>query len=313
MSNYTKITNFASKDSGALDANRLIVGTTHDNEYNAISTAIATKADLISPAFTTPNIAVASGTSLTLTSAVSATQYTSTIATGTAPLVVASTTEVANLKAATATLATSATTAISGSGVSFSNTMNGQTSYTNAGLVSISNTGDVHIGLRAEGSTATSIKHTRGGSGISIVATDGTTLASVTASSFVGTATNSSSLGGVAAAGYSPIISWTTQVTPFPGAGVSITQSHSLGTTNFVATLELVNITAEGGWVTGDVVQWGGKVSDGSTISEVWKSTTQVGALNITGSSTWLIRNKSTGANLIPTPANWAYRFALVQ
>lgn len=48
---------------------------------------------------------------LTAGRAVSATQYTSTIATGTAPLVVASTTEVANLKAATATLADSATSA----------------------------------------------------------------------------------------------------------------------------------------------------------------------------------------------------------
>lgn len=138
MGNYTKITNFAAKDSGALDANRLITGTAHDNEYNAISTAISTKADLISPTLVTPNIGVASGTSLALSGAISgaaisgttgtfsgaisgttgtfsstasATQYTSTIATGTAPFVVASTTEVTNLKAATATLATTATTA----------------------------------------------------------------------------------------------------------------------------------------------------------------------------------------------------------
>lgn len=48
---------------------------------------------------------------LTAGRAVSATQYTSTIPTGTAPLVVVSTTEVANLKAATATLADTATSA----------------------------------------------------------------------------------------------------------------------------------------------------------------------------------------------------------
>ena len=90
MSNYTKITNFAAKDSGTLDATRLITGTAHDNEFNAISTAIATKADLTSPTLVTPNIGAA---------------------TGTAPLVVASTTEVTNLHAATATLATLATTA----------------------------------------------------------------------------------------------------------------------------------------------------------------------------------------------------------
>lgn len=57
---------------------------------------------------TTDQVSVAN---LTAGRAVSATQYTSTIATGTAPLVVTSTTEVANLKAATATLADSATTA----------------------------------------------------------------------------------------------------------------------------------------------------------------------------------------------------------
>lgn len=57
---------------------------------------------------TTDQVSVAN---LTAGRAISATQYTSTIATGTAPLVVTSTTEVANLKAATATLADSATTA----------------------------------------------------------------------------------------------------------------------------------------------------------------------------------------------------------
>jgi hypothetical protein len=54
---------------------------------------------------TTKQVSVAN---LTDGRAISATQYTSTVATGTAPLVVASTTEVANLKAATSTLADSA-------------------------------------------------------------------------------------------------------------------------------------------------------------------------------------------------------------
>lgn len=59
---------------------------------------------------TTPTTKQVSVADLTAGRAISATQYTSTIATGTPPLVVASTTEVANLKAATATLADSATT-----------------------------------------------------------------------------------------------------------------------------------------------------------------------------------------------------------
>jgi hypothetical protein len=57
---------------------------------------------------TTKQVSVAN---LTAGRAVSATQYTSTIATGTPPLVVTSKTEVANLKSATSTLADSATSA----------------------------------------------------------------------------------------------------------------------------------------------------------------------------------------------------------
>lgn len=56
---------------------------------------------------TTPTTKQVSVANLTAGRAVSATQYISTIPTGTAPLVVTSTTEVANLKAATATLADS--------------------------------------------------------------------------------------------------------------------------------------------------------------------------------------------------------------
>lgn len=46
MANYTKITDFAAKDS-MLSGNPLkeITGTAHDNEYNAIAAAIATKVD----------------------------------------------------------------------------------------------------------------------------------------------------------------------------------------------------------------------------------------------------------------------------
>lgn len=58
------------------------------------------------PTLTTPVIGAATGTSLSVSG-----QLTSTVVTGTSPLVVSSTTEVANLKAATATLATSATSA----------------------------------------------------------------------------------------------------------------------------------------------------------------------------------------------------------
>lgn len=53
MSNYTKATDFASKDallSG--DPGKIIKGTEIDTEFNSISVAISTKADTVSPTFT---------------------------------------------------------------------------------------------------------------------------------------------------------------------------------------------------------------------------------------------------------------------
>jgi len=58
VSNYTKATNFATKDalvSG--NALKIVKGTEIDTEFNNIATAIATKADLASPTFTgTPTL-----------------------------------------------------------------------------------------------------------------------------------------------------------------------------------------------------------------------------------------------------------------
>lgn len=53
MSNYTKSTNFASKDN-LISGNplKIVKGTEIDTEFNDIATAIATKADLASPTFT---------------------------------------------------------------------------------------------------------------------------------------------------------------------------------------------------------------------------------------------------------------------
>ena len=53
MSNYTKTTDFAAKDSlPSGDSGKIIKGTEFETEFDAISTAIATKADLASPTFT---------------------------------------------------------------------------------------------------------------------------------------------------------------------------------------------------------------------------------------------------------------------
>lgn len=53
MSNYTKSTNFATKDTlPAGDSNKIVKGTEIDTEFNNIATAVSTKADLASPTFT---------------------------------------------------------------------------------------------------------------------------------------------------------------------------------------------------------------------------------------------------------------------
>jgi hypothetical protein len=53
MSNYTKATNFATKDTLPTgDAGKIVKGTEIDSEFNAISSAISSKADTASPTFT---------------------------------------------------------------------------------------------------------------------------------------------------------------------------------------------------------------------------------------------------------------------
>lgn len=53
MSNYTKTTNFTSKDSLTTgNSLKVIRGAEHDTEYDNIATAVSTKADTASPALT---------------------------------------------------------------------------------------------------------------------------------------------------------------------------------------------------------------------------------------------------------------------
>ncbi len=53
MSNYTKTTNFTAKDSlPSGDSGKVIRGSEFDTEFNALATAVTSKADLASPTFT---------------------------------------------------------------------------------------------------------------------------------------------------------------------------------------------------------------------------------------------------------------------
>lgn len=53
MSNYTKLTDFAAKDTlPSGNAGKLVKGTEIDDEFNAIATAVSSKANTASPTFT---------------------------------------------------------------------------------------------------------------------------------------------------------------------------------------------------------------------------------------------------------------------
>jgi len=66
VSNYTKSTDFAAKDALASgNPAKVITGTAHDTEYNAIATAIATKADATNAVLVTPDLGTPSSGILT--------------------------------------------------------------------------------------------------------------------------------------------------------------------------------------------------------------------------------------------------------
>ena len=68
MTDYTKSTNFATKDSlSSGNALKILKGTEIDTEFNNIQTAIATKADLTSPTFTGTPLAPTASTSTSTT------------------------------------------------------------------------------------------------------------------------------------------------------------------------------------------------------------------------------------------------------
>jgi len=71
MSNYTKSTNFATKDTlPAGDSNKIVKGTEIDTEFNNIATAVSTKADTASPTFTgTTTLSTATITTANITTA----------------------------------------------------------------------------------------------------------------------------------------------------------------------------------------------------------------------------------------------------
>jgi hypothetical protein len=88
VSNYTKSTNFAVKDTlPSGDAGKVIRGTEFDTEFNAIQTAVNSKADATLGTLTTPTINTPTITSPTISGAVLNDGYTEEVfaVTGTTP------------------------------------------------------------------------------------------------------------------------------------------------------------------------------------------------------------------------------------
>lgn len=76
MSNYTKATNFAAKDSlPSGNSGKIIKGTEIDTEYNAIAAAIASKADTDSPTFTGTPLAPTQATATTSNTQIATTAF----------------------------------------------------------------------------------------------------------------------------------------------------------------------------------------------------------------------------------------------
>lgn len=80
MSNYVKTTDFAEKDSLASgNLNKIVSGVEIDNEFNAIQTAVATKANTASPTFSgtinAVNLTVSGTLAATLTGTVDGGTY----------------------------------------------------------------------------------------------------------------------------------------------------------------------------------------------------------------------------------------------
>lgn len=147
MSEYLKTTNFTAKDSlPAGDVNKKIVGAQFDTEFNNISTAIASKADLSSPAL------VGVPTAPTATAGNNTTQVATTAFV---------TTAVANERTATATLTNKTITGSLTGNVTGNVTGNADTATTLAtartiGGVSFDGSANIDLpGVNAEGSQNT--------------------------------------------------------------------------------------------------------------------------------------------------------------
>ena len=104
----------------------------------------------------------------------------------------------------------------------------------------------------------------------------------------------------------------TSAVTPLPGPNSFISVAHGLGYTPVNVNLELTCLTADQGYSVGDVIYNPAIGASSSNYGPciAWANSTNVG-VGIGSGNNILITNKTTGAAVVPTLANWSYKFVM--
>jgi hypothetical protein len=97
--------------------------------------------------------------------------------------------------------------------------------------------------------------------------------------------------------------------TPLPVVNTQFSFAHGLGVVPVSAHFELVCLTAEYGYVAGDVFALP-LYTTGSYWAPflTWANATTVGTIGPSGAN-WVVPHKTTGVGNVATPANWAWRF----